>query len=283
MSTHQNHSSSRSKSKITSSHIVNPSDVSLFLIATDDGAVRLWKDVARSHAKLVTAFQVFGDIGSNKNIIVHWEQESCQIFAAGDPRVIRVWDSRRELKVHDLNTGADCAVTSLSTDDENLVCAGCQDGSIRLFDKRLNSHDCRVATFREHTPSSIVKAHIFPDQEKHVSVISGSESGEIRFWDKRILSSVKHMVVGDKLTAMDVHSGADVFACGTTSTTPGPTQNAISIFTLDGFPGSVFNHSNDWLRNAIQPVSCLAFHPFKVNLASGSTDQNVSVFGPKLL
>lgn len=210
---HMNHSST-SNSRISSAHLVNPHDLSLLMIGSDDGSIKVWKDynVEKSHPKLVTAFQVFGDtVVTKKDIISHWEQESCQLFAAGEPRVIRIWDSCRELKVQDMNTGADCSITSLSSDDEHLVCAGCQDGSIRIFDKRLNSNECRVLTFREHT-RKIVKAHIFPGHEKHVSVISGSEDGDVRFWDKRILSSVKHMKIGNDLTSMDVHSDADVFA-----------------------------------------------------------------------
>lgn len=33
----------------------------------------------------------------------------------------------------------------------NIVIAGCGDGSVRLFDRRLAPQDARVRTYREHT------------------------------------------------------------------------------------------------------------------------------------
>lgn len=34
--------------------------------------------------------------------------------------------------------------------DGQLVVAGCGDGSVRLFDRRLSQNDARVLTWREH-------------------------------------------------------------------------------------------------------------------------------------
>ena len=45
-----------------------------------------------------------------------WEQKSQNVIVTGDVRVIRLWDAESELKVQDIPTGADCCVTSLSTD-----------------------------------------------------------------------------------------------------------------------------------------------------------------------
>lgn len=33
----------------------------------------------------------------------------------------------------------------------NIIAAGCNDGSIRVFDKRLPPNTCRTITYREHT------------------------------------------------------------------------------------------------------------------------------------
>lgn len=31
------------------------------------------------------------------------------------------------------------------------MCIGCGDGTVRIFDRRLSSHEARIMTFREHT------------------------------------------------------------------------------------------------------------------------------------
>ncbi|KAI8478186.1 hypothetical protein Bbelb_440800 [Branchiostoma belcheri] len=53
----------------------------------------------------------------------------------------------------DIPTGADSCVTSLVSDSvgRSLLIAGCGDGSVRLFDRRLAPNECRVMTLREHT------------------------------------------------------------------------------------------------------------------------------------
>lgn len=53
--------------------------------------------------------------------------------------MIRLWDLSKELLVHDIKTGLDLAVTSLTHDKSangNIIVAGFTDGSIRLYDKR---------------------------------------------------------------------------------------------------------------------------------------------------
>lgn len=200
--------------RTTAMQIVNPHDTSLLMFGSDDGAVKIWSSYSddRPQPKLVTAFQMFSDMQpSSKScgLILFWDQEARQLAAGGDPKVVRLWDACREMRVQDIHTGCDTGVTSLAGDGEHLICAGCKDGSVRVFDKRLN--DARIYTFRDHE-SSIVCAHIFPDQEKHVSVLSGSSNGEVRFWDKRVCSSVKYMQISQSMTTMAVHADADVFA-----------------------------------------------------------------------
>ena len=49
-------------------------------------------------------------------VIMSWEQKSQNVIVTGDVRIIRIWDAESELKVQDIPTGADCCVTSLSSD-----------------------------------------------------------------------------------------------------------------------------------------------------------------------
>ena len=59
----------------------------------------------------------------------------------------------------DIPTGADSCVTSMCCDSfgKSLIVAGCGDGSVRLFDRRMPPNDSLVMTFRyeECTTESI--------------------------------------------------------------------------------------------------------------------------------
>ncbi|XP_015791630.1 regulatory-associated protein of mTOR isoform X2 [Tetranychus urticae] len=271
-------------SRITSSQLVNSHDITILLLACDDGNVKAWKihslQQDNSPPQLVTAFQILNELtrppgskgGSGTKI--YWNQKSCHLIGAGDSKTIRIWDSEREAMLRDLPTGADCSVTSLSSDGA-IICAGCQDGTIRLFDERCSPNDTRILTFRDHS-KWIVSAHLYPDNQKHVNVLSASTEGIVKFWDKRIPTAIKTINVAQGLTSMAVHPEADVFACGTSS-------QSIHIYTLDAIPGSVIRYHDGFMSQRISPISCLAYHPLRVNLAAGCKDSYISVYSsPKV-
>ena len=71
-------------------------------------------------------------------MVLEWEQATGLLYAAGDVRHIRVWDTHKELNIQDIPTGADSCVTCLTSDsaDRSLLIAGCGDGTVRLYDRR---------------------------------------------------------------------------------------------------------------------------------------------------
>lgn len=79
-----------------------------------------------------------------------WHQETQTIFAAGESRVIRLWDADKELKICDITTGTESGVVELVCNRNGLCAAGCTDGSIRLYDKRLPATNARVETYCEY-------------------------------------------------------------------------------------------------------------------------------------
>ncbi|PSN48417.1 Regulatory-associated protein of mTOR [Blattella germanica] len=155
----------RSKaSRITSLEFVNSHDVSLLLVGSDDGSIRLWNNYALTQQGrepgLITAWQALADVqpvsrslNAGAGLVMSWEQRSQNVVVTGDVRIIRIWDAESELKVQDIPTGADCCVTSISTDlaESCLMLVGCGDGSVRLFDRRLTPQEARVMTWREHS------------------------------------------------------------------------------------------------------------------------------------
>ncbi|RWS30053.1 regulatory-associated protein of mTOR-like protein [Leptotrombidium deliense] len=276
LGTYSNHNPS--PTRISSMELINAHDETILMLACDDGSVRLWKihsiQEEKYRPELVSAFVVFSDMQpspKSSGTVTYWNQDHCQLIAGGDSKILRIWDSTKEMRVRDIVTGSDSCVTHISTDGNHLICAGCQDGSIRIFDQRVVNTDSRVITFREHN-NWIVNAHLYADNEKHINVISGSIAGDVRFWDKRLpTSSVKTILVAQGMTAMSVHPEADVFACGTTSQT-------INMYTLDGIPGSVIRSHEGFVSQRIASVMSLSYHPTKAFLAAGYTDSLISVY-----
>lgn len=263
-------------SKISAMEFVNPHDNTLLLCGSDDGAVRIWRNFLSESSdskELVTAFQAITDpipLLKGSGVIIDWEQESGRLLASGDVRYIRVWDSTTELKVQDIPTGADSCVTSLASDSEgrSLVIAGCGDGTVRLYDRRLAPAECRVMTLREH-PRYVVKVHLQRGAEG--KIVSASNAGDVRFWDPRFTESVRSLNLQQGLTAVDIHKHADVLACGSNN-------QIIGVYNSCGDNLSTIKYHEGFLGQRIGSINCLAFHPYKVKLAAGGNDSFISVY-----
>ncbi|XP_061193905.1 regulatory-associated protein of mTOR-like isoform X1 [Saccostrea echinata] len=262
--------------KISAMDFINPHDETLLLCGTDDGAVRIWRNYLTEGydgKELVTAFQAITDLiptVRRAGLVMDWEQESGMLLASGDVRIIRIWDSQRETKVQDIPTGAESCVTSLASDSfgRSLLIAGCGDGTVRLFDRRLAPSECRVMTLREHN-RWVVKVHLQKGSEG--KIVSASNAGDVRFWDPRFTESVKTLNLTQGITALEIHKHADVLACGS------PNQ-FIGVYNTSGDNLSTIKYHEGFLGQRIGAASCMAFHPYKVKLAAGSTDSFISVY-----
>lgn len=139
--------------RVSSLNFINEHDIFQVLVGYEDGVIRIWKPSERTNEdpKLVTAWQGLGEIGKGAiNLKTAWHQETQTIFAAGESRVIRLWDADKELKICDITTGTESGVVELVCNRNGLCAAGCTDGSIRLYDKRLPATNARVETYCEY-------------------------------------------------------------------------------------------------------------------------------------
>ncbi|XP_048764254.2 regulatory-associated protein of mTOR-like isoform X2 [Ostrea edulis] len=262
--------------KISAMDFINPHDESLLLCGTDDGAVRIWRNYLTEGydgKELVSAFQAISDLiptVRRAGLVLDWEQESGMLLASGDVRIIRIWDSQRETKVQDIPTGAESCVTSLASDScgRSLLIAGCGDGTVRLFDRRLAQSECRVMTLREHN-RWVVKVHLQKGSEGNI--VSASNAGDIKFWDPRFTESVRTLNLAPGITALELHKHADVLACGSLN-------QFIGVYNTSGDNLSTIKYHEGFLGQRIGAANCMAFHPHKVKLAAGSTDSFISVY-----
>ncbi|XP_054832793.1 regulatory-associated protein of mTOR isoform X3 [Eublepharis macularius] len=276
--------------RITAMEYLNGQDCSLLLTATDDGAIRVWKNFAdlEKNPEMVTAWQGLSDMlpttrglarrvsiyldrskQGGAGMVVDWEQETGLLMTSGDVRIIRIWDTDREMKVQDIPTGADSCVTSLSCDSHrSLIVAGLGDGSVRVYDRRMALSECRVMTYREHT-AWVVKAYL----QKHLegNIMSVSVNGDVRFFDPRMPESVKVLQIVKGLTALDIHPQANLFACGSMN-------QFTAIYNGNGELINNIKYYDGFMGQRVGAISCLAFHPHWPHLAVGSNDYYISVY-----
>uniref|UniRef100_A0AB74UMX4 Regulatory associated protein of mTOR n=1 Tax=Euwallacea interjectus TaxID=321055 RepID=A0AB74UMX4_9CUCU len=286
-------------SRITDLEWVNGHDLSLLLVAADDGSIRVWRpNVGTREPSLVSSWQAFGNLKSRQTgVIVTWEQWTQTLITTGDTRILRFWDLHKELKAVDVPTGTDASVTCLDSsfsgptlDVSPLVysrrkspseepprapgykmgyaVAGCSDGSVRLFDRRCSPQDSRVKVWMEHSGT------VLAVQLKDNLVISGSSEGDVKLYDIRKNDSLHtNMAVPKNLgmSCMSIHQSANTYACGSAN-------QFISIFSLNGNSLNTIRFYEGFMGQKIGPVNCLNFHPHKVALAAGTADCCVNVY-----
>lgn len=88
---------------------------------------------------------------AGSGLVLDWQQSTGTLLASGDVRVIRVWDADKELCERDMPTFSDASVSCLTSEHAlgNLVIAGCGDGAVRLYDRRVSPREwCARASGR---------------------------------------------------------------------------------------------------------------------------------------
>lgn len=240
------------------------------------------------------------DTSRGSGLILSWIQESGVVVTGGNSTTIRIWDVGREQCVRVFSTGIDTPTTalaakpvsssffaSLSPNDPSILkqsvnpnlisnftwtFAGFADGTVAIFDERSNSSSGKVQSARADTGSWIVNAYCRHDLPQ---VITAAFKGTVRFWDVRTMRVYKTLeVFKHPLTALAVHRCLPVMATGSHA-------QIIKIFTMGGDQlGNDIKYHDGFLGQRIGPLSCLAFHPLKLMLAAGATDNIVSLYAP---
>nr|XP_039265005.1 regulatory-associated protein of mTOR-like [Styela clava] len=264
-----------SNTKISSMEFINTSDDPLLLVGTDDGCVRVWRDCCENQntgAELVTGWQAAIESlpsARGAGLILSWDQKNLQLYTAGDSRNIQVWDTVTEQRVQELSTGADSCVTSLSLDDQNnLLIAGCGDGTIRMFDTRDQSVNGKTKVLRAHE-SWVVNTVFLPDQQDFL--VSSSESGDVKIWDVRSLESLQSINIHSGIRCQDAHLHLPLIVCGS------PNQS-MYFFSHDAEELAHVKYYDGFLGQRIGFITCMRFHPRLAHLAVGTADSFLTIY-----
>nr|ALE20568.1 Raptor [Leptinotarsa decemlineata] len=297
----QNKSSRMINTKVTALEWINSHDISMLMVASDDGGIKLWRPNVGSSREptLITAWQAFNEPKSKfSGIVMTWEQWTQTLITAGDSRLVRFWDAERELIAFDLHTGTDSPVTCIDStfssvcqenfknyrqmddDDGYLVdkqnyhstklglCAvGCGDGSVRLFDRRCSPSEARVRVWMEHMGS------VLTIQLRDNLIVSGSTGGDVKIYDVRKNDSVHstQAIQNFGMSCMSVHRIASTYACGSMN-------QFINIYSLKGNLINTIRIYEGFMGHRIGPVTCLNYHPYKIALAAGTSDCCINVY-----
>ena len=130
--------------------------------------------------------------------------------------------------------------------------------------------DLETMSYSEHS-TWIVNA-TFCNFGGGFELLSGSISGEAKFWDLRLPKSLRTLdIQRSPMTAFAVHQGIPLIASGAHA-------QFLKILDLDGETKNVIRYHEGFLGQRIGAVSCLAWHPNKLLLAAGATDPFVSLY-----
>ncbi|KAH8318424.1 hypothetical protein KR074_009438 [Drosophila pseudoananassae] len=216
-------------------------------------------------------------------IVTAWQQaQQHLVVGGGGCRFLRLWDVERELRLSDIPLGRSesGAARVLAPYLPNMRCdvilAGCDDGTVRLFDKRCAPQESRICVYRRHD-APILHASL---RANETVLVSGCTDGRINVVDVRATSfpyGVEERVIhkwnaGNDVTAIASHQLADTVACG----------NAfkISIYSLDGRLQKTLRTNEGFIGPKTGHPTCLSFHPYKVQLAVGFVDNTVAIYSP---
>uniref|UniRef100_A0A182S6J8 Uncharacterized protein n=1 Tax=Anopheles maculatus TaxID=74869 RepID=A0A182S6J8_9DIPT len=189
-------------------------------------------------------------------------------MAAGEAKYIRLWDAEREMRICDIPSGSDTAVLKMSCAPNGFLAAGFYDGSVRTFDRRCPPAEARCATIREHI-NPVLAVCLRDDGE---SLVTAGVDACVRLYDiRKAYSSFHQWVAGTDVSAMAIHTSADILACATSQ---------ITIYGLDGVVLSSGRSNEGFMAPRKGVASCLSFHKYKLNLAAGYNDNTAAVLVP---
>lgn len=261
----------KNNSRVSALKFINDRDGSFLFTGSDDGIVRLYKNYEdASQRKIVSSWRSLSEIfpdDTGSGLVMDWQQPSGSLIVSGDVKHIRIWSAEKELCVADIPTKSPTCITSLTSDKllGHVIIAGCGDGAIRLYDRRMSPKDAMVMCFHEHK-SWVVGVHLQTGSSRKLA--SACNDGEVKFWDSRFKSSVLSIEADTtgRVSSMALHDYAPMFAVGSES-------QFVKVYNCNGSLMSHTRHHDGFLGQRLAPVNTLAFHPHRIMLAAGGQDQ----------
>lgn len=291
--------------KITDIKFMNEDDLTLLMTGSSDGIVKIYKDIYSTESvTTVAAWRGLTEMlltPRSNGLLMEWQQSRGSLLATGDVKIIRIWDAHTETIEVDIPAKTSSLVTSLTSDQVagNILVAGFADGTLRVYDRRIDPRDSMVRRWRSASNGSqnswINNVHL--QRGGYRELVSGATSGVVELWDLRsqdaVLSFVDENTAQDgaqkkvttTLTSLQVHEHAPVIATGT---------RQVKIWTTSGDLLSSFKNNQSSISNNVANtlaatgirsyasssfISSMAFHPHRMMLAAvNSHDTRINIY-----
>ncbi|XP_022179091.1 regulatory-associated protein of mTOR isoform X1 [Myzus persicae] len=250
--------------------LINSHDVALVLAGYNDGNIQVWSQIRDGPPKLISGWHALPICKSpsfeSSSMAMQWDQRSCHLICAGDSRVIKIWDIETETKLTALSTGVNASVTTMSmqSKENNIFAAGCKDGSIKVFDKRLPPDEAKIASFIGHH-SKILTLRL-----QDATVVSASAYGDIKTFEFGH-NAPQHEFHVNNMQSAAIHSMCNIIACSSINqmllfyNTEGQLLNSLKL--------------TDWFMSTrYSPLMTTKFHPQKVLLSTGAMDGTIALY-----
>lgn len=276
--------------KITDMKFLNEDDLPLLLTGSSDGVIKIYKSFhARdedNQIELIAGWRALTDLlltSKSSGLISDWQQSRGSLLVSGDVKIIRVWDAPRELCLVDIPARSTSSITSLTSDQVagNILVAGFDDGSLRVYDRRLDARESMVKIWNSRPyhqggrpvgNSSIRNVHM--QRGGYRELVSGSSDGYIHLWDIRNDEPVLtfNNEPEKSMRCIDIHEHAPIIVSGSKS---------LNIWTTSGDRlCSLKNPHDNYLSNRTSYyLSNLALHPHRMMLATNyNQDSSINVY-----
>ncbi|ODV85686.1 hypothetical protein CANARDRAFT_232451 [[Candida] arabinofermentans NRRL YB-2248] len=259
--------------KITDVKFLNEDDIPLLLTGSSDGVVKIYKgfhDI--SQFQLISAWRALTDIlltPRSIGLISEWQQSRGSLLVTGDVKIIRIWDAPREKCMIDIPARSTSQITSLTSDQVSgdIFVGGFQDGSIRVYDRRLDARDSMVRLWASTDPqnrSAIKNVHM--QRGGYRELVSGSANGLVQLWDIRLDQPILKKKAFEKtMTTALIHEHAPFIACA---------SKEIHMYSTAG--ELITKIGNSGFINTNSYVNSLALHPHRMMMA-GNYNQSASI------
>ncbi|GMF00388.1 unnamed protein product [Ambrosiozyma monospora] len=181
---------------------INEDESPLLLTGSSDGVVKIYKsfeDVDK--AQLISGWKALPDMTPTRKsvgVITEWQQTTGSLLVTGDVKSIRVWDASFETVVSDLALKSPFEITSITSDQVsgNIVVGGFSDGTIRVYDKRMDGFDSVTRVWKPQGPSEGAPINNVHMQRGGLrELISASADGLTRLWDIRMDQPILKLMV----------------------------------------------------------------------------------------
>jgi len=267
------------------------------MAASSDGIVKLYRnhdsETEDWSLELVTGFRAIPtlmEVERGAGIVTAWSQIDGSLYVGGDSYQIALWNAHTELSEQMINTGSDSMITSIALGSNHTFVASSGDGSLRVYDRRINKNSPLVATFNGHSCwVQSVRWQAFGSG----AIMSASVDGTVKLWDLRGTGSCVHSwsTQGAGLSAFDIHDQTSVFATSSAVSAREYRSQSTIVQSLKLEPSILgrINVSTGLGHAPYRPpsafhaaTSSLSFHPTEMLLAIGAIDGKVRIAGCNL-